>query len=52
MGGNEFFFWESSGVGFFPNGLENVSLNMEKFLKGYIMIKLANSFNTPKSDSA
>ena len=32
--------------------LENVSLNMEKFLKGYIMIKLANSFNTPKSDSA
>ena len=35
-----------SSVGFFPNGLETVSLNVEEFPTGYAVIKLANGFKT------
>ena len=35
-----------SSVGFFPNGLECVPLNVEEFPTGYAVIKLANGFKT------
>ena len=39
-------FSSGSSVGFFPNGLESVSLNVEEFPTGYAVIKLANGFKT------
>ena len=39
-------FSSGSSVGFFPNGLEKVSLNVEEFPTGYAVIKLANGFKT------
>ena len=39
-------FSSGSSVGFFPNGLETVSLNVEEFPTGYAVIKLANGFKT------
>ena len=39
-------FSSGSSVGFFPNGLEKVSLNIEEFPTGYAVIKLANGFKT------
>ena len=39
-------FSSGNSVGFFPNGLESVSLNVEEFPTGYAVIKLANGFKT------
>ena len=39
-------FSSGSSVGFFPNGLECVPLNVEDFPTGYAVIKLANGFKT------
>ena len=39
-------FSAGSSVGFFPNGLETVSLNVEEFPTGYAVMKLANGFKT------
>ena len=39
-------FSSGSSVGFFPNGLERVPLNVEEFPTGYAVIKLANGFKT------
>ena len=39
-------FSSGSSVGFFPNGLKKVSLNVEEFPTGYAVIKLANGFKT------
>ena len=39
-------FSSGSSVGFFPNGFEKVSLNIEEFPTGYAVIKLANGFKT------
>ena len=39
-------FSSGSSVGFFPNGLEKVPLNVEEFPTGYAVIKLANGFKT------
>ena len=39
-------FSSGSSVGFFPNGLESVSLNVEEFPTGYAVVKLANGFKT------
>ena len=39
-------FSSGNSVGFFPNGLETVSLNVEEFPTGYAVIKLANGFKT------
>ena len=39
-------FSSSSSVGFFPNGLERVPLNVDEFPTGYAVIKLANGFKT------
>ena len=39
-------FSAGSSVGFFPNGLEKVPLNVEEFPTGYAVIKLANGFKT------
>ena len=41
-------FSSGSSVGFFPNGLESVSLNVEEFPTGYAVIKLANGFKTKR----
>ena len=39
-------FSTGSSVGFFPNGLERIPLNVEEFPTGYAVIKLANGFKT------
>ena len=39
-------FSSGSSVGFFPNGLERVPLNVDEFPTGYAVIKLANGFKT------
>ena len=39
-------FSSGNSVGFFPNGLECVPLNVEEFPTGYAVIKLANGFKT------
>ena len=39
-------FSSGSSVGFFPNSLERVSLNIEEFPTGYAVMKLANGFKT------
>ncbi|MFR6034846.1 MAG: hypothetical protein ACLUKN_17715, partial [Bacilli bacterium] len=39
-------FSTGSSVGFFPNGLERVPLNVDEFPTGYAVIKLANGFKT------
>lgn len=39
-------FYAGSNVGFFPNGLEKVPLNVEEFPTGYAVIKLANGFKS------
>lgn len=39
-------FSSGSSVGFFLNGLERVTLNVEEFPTGYAVIKLANGFKT------
>ena len=39
-------FSSGSSVGFFPNGFEKVSLDIEEFPTGYAVIKLANGFKT------
>ena len=39
-------FSAGSSVGFFPNGLERVPLNVDEFPTGYAVIKLANGFKT------
>ena len=39
-------FSSGSSVGFFPNSLGRVSLNIEEFPTGYAVMKLANGFKT------
>ena len=39
-------FSSGNSVGFFPNGLERIPLNVEEFPTGYAVIKLANGFKT------